>query len=169
MKKWPLLFLVWFCVEVLVLVEVGIWIGALDTLALLLASMAIGALMLRAQGIHFIARMAGIAQRHAEGFYEGRDDVFPTRPLADLAPRFLAGVLFLVPGFVSDLVALAILLPPLRGRITRRVQTYLEESRHAANARRRFTTVDMDVDSSDDEVDDGDEEQPHPRLGRRIP
>jgi UPF0716 protein FxsA len=166
--KWPLLLFVWFCLEIVVLVEVGIWIGALDTLALVLASMTIGALMLRAQGIQFLARMAGIAQRHAETFHENRDEPILSRPLAELAPRFLSGLLFLVPGFVSDVVAIAVILPPLRGKITRRLERFFEESRHAANARRRFTTLDIDSDPGD-EVDDGDEEQRHPRLGRRIP
>ncbi len=137
-----------FCAEVVALVEFGRQAGALRTLALVLLMSLLGAALLRAEGAAFIARLAGALRREVEEGGTAGD--VPPGPIAEAAPRFVAGALFLLPGFVSDALAIAALLPPLNGRIRRRVQRFLEENearRRAARARARDGLSDLDVEA----------------------
>ena len=100
-------------VEIAIFIKVGQAIGVLDTLLLLLAAGVSGALLLRLQGWTTLLRLR---QRLASG-------EAPVRELFDAACLALAGVLLILPGFLSDFVALLLLVPALRtffyGRIAR--------------------------------------------------
>ena len=104
-----LLLLVMAVAEIAVFIQVGSWIGVGLTLLLVFASAVFGIWLVRAQGFAAATRVqAMIAQGEspALGMLEG---------LALLA----AGVLLLIPGFVTDIVAFALLIPPLRRGIIR--------------------------------------------------
>lgn len=95
--------------EIAVFIQVGSLIGVGMTLLLVLASAMFGIWLVRTQGFAAATRVqAMIAQGEspALGMLEG---------LALLA----AGVLLLIPGFVTDLAAFALLIPPLRRGIIR--------------------------------------------------
>lgn len=149
----------WFCAEIVILIEVGRAIGAVQTLGLLLLTSGIGAVLLRAEGLAFFTRLVNATQRYA---IEGE---MPPLPLADALPRFIAGALFLVPGFLSDVVALFVLLLPLRGYIARRARRFIEDRHHAALARTSFTSFDIEAEIA---PEDRDEDQDPPRKPRRI-
>jgi UPF0716 protein FxsA len=151
----------WFCAEIVTLIEVGRAIGAIDTLVLLLLGSGIGAALLRAEGLAFFTRLASTMQRYA---VEGE---MPPLPLADALPRFLAGALFLLPGFLSDAVAVLVLLPPARGAIARRARRWIEDRHHAALARTSFTAFDIEGEVSSREEERGEGRDP-PRRPRRI-
>lgn len=95
--------------EIAMFIQVGSWIGVGKTLLLVLASAVFGIWLVRTQGFAAATRVqAMIAQGEspALGMLEG---------LALLA----AGVLLLIPGFVTDIAAFALLIPPLRRGIIR--------------------------------------------------
>jgi UPF0716 protein FxsA len=115
----PLLLFVAFIVvpiaELYVIIQVGQAIGALPTIALLLADSVLGSWLLRSQG-----RAAW--RRFNEALAAGRA---PARETADGALIIFGGALLLTPGFITDVFGLLFLLPPtravIRAYLTRRV------------------------------------------------
>ena len=91
-------------VELYVLIQVGSAIGALDTVGLLLLVSLVGAWIVKHQG-------AGAWRRIRDELAMGQ---LPGASLVDGALIFAAGVLLLVPGFVTDVLGLLLLVPPVR-------------------------------------------------------
>lgn len=107
-------------VELLLMLQVASWLGALATLALLLLGAVAGVSLLRGQRLSVLARL----QR-------GLPPGGPLLPeLLDGALRAAAAVLLILPGFISDGVGLALLIPAARRRLARR----LASGRRAAGA-----------------------------------
>ena len=106
--------------EIYVLLQVGHVIGVLNTLALLVIISAVGAWLAKREGLGVIRRM----QRSIEA---GR---VPGAELVDGFLILLAAALMLTPGFLTDIVAIFLLLPPvrvvvrreLRRRVARRIE-----------------------------------------------
>lgn len=99
-----LLFLVVPIVELAVIVQVGQAIGTIPTLVLLVLMSVVGAWLMKREGLGVIGR----AQRQV------REGKVPSREVADAFLIVLGGALMLTPGFASDLVGMALLLPPVR-------------------------------------------------------
>lgn len=99
-----ILILIFPFVEIVALIEVGRRIGVWPTVFLVLAGSVVGGLMLRRQGMTIIDRAREAAARGES----------PTRTTLDALWTAVAAVLLIVPGFVSDILALALLVPPLR-------------------------------------------------------
>jgi len=91
-------------VEIAVFFQVASMIGVLDTLGVLLLFSIGGLLLVRHEGMGTMAKM------RAE-LNEGR---VPGSHLADGFWLLVAGLLLLVPGFVTDIIGLLLLLPPVR-------------------------------------------------------
>jgi UPF0716 protein FxsA len=104
-----LLFIVVPIVEIYVIIQVGQAIGALWTIALLVADSILGSMLMRAQG-----RAAW--QRFNEAVGVGR---VPAREVVDGVLVVFGGALLLTPGFVTDIFGLCFLLPPSRALIRR--------------------------------------------------
>jgi UPF0716 protein FxsA len=98
-------------VEITVLIQVGQWLGALNTIGLLLLVSVLGAWLVKRQGIGVMAR---IRQQRMAG-------QLPAAEVFDGALIVLAGLLFLIPGFVTDAFGLLLLFPPVRGGVRRYV------------------------------------------------
>jgi UPF0716 protein FxsA len=96
-------------VEITVLIQVGQWLGALNTIGLLLLVSVLGAWLVKRQGIGVMAR---IRQQRMAG-------QLPAAEVFDGALIVLAGLLLLIPGFVTDAFGLLLLLPPVRGGVRR--------------------------------------------------
>jgi UPF0716 protein FxsA len=97
--------------EIAAFVLVGAEIGVLATLGWVILAMLLGFALLRDQPMRAVVETrAAIARRQPPG-----------RPLFDALCRTVAGVLLVVPGVVTDMIALLLLLPPLRGAIYRAV------------------------------------------------
>jgi UPF0716 protein FxsA len=92
-------------VEIAVFFQVASMIGVLDTLGVLLLFSIGGLLLVRHEGMGTMAKM------RAE-LNEGR---VPGSHLADGFWLLVAGLLLLVPGFVTAFAGLLLLLPPVRG------------------------------------------------------
>jgi UPF0716 protein FxsA len=95
--------------ELYVIIQVGQWLGVLPTIAILLADSILGSLLMRAQG-----RLAWM--RFSEAVQAGRP---PAREVLDGGLVLLGGAFLLTPGFLSDVLGLALLLPPTRALFRR--------------------------------------------------
>lgn len=93
--------------EIAMFAWVGGQIGVAGTLALVVLGAALGVSLLRFNG-------RTIALRAQESLARG---VAPSREIADGLLMLVAGVLLVVPGFITDLLALVILFPGVRGLI----------------------------------------------------
>lgn len=104
-----LLFLVVPIAELYVIIQVGQAIGPLPTVAILLLDSIVGAWLLRQQG-----RIAW--RRFNDALQAGRP---PARETIDGGLVLMGGAFLLTPGFLSDLLGLALLLPPTRAIVRR--------------------------------------------------
>jgi UPF0716 protein FxsA len=111
MRALFLLFLVLPIVELLLLIEVGSRIGGLATVALVLVSMASGVGILRWQRF---SRLTGRRREPSPG-------QLPGQGLFGGMLIFLAGVLLIVPGFITDSLGLLLLLPFVRTALVKRL------------------------------------------------
>ena len=96
-------------VEIYVLIQVGQVIGALWTIALLVAIAALGSALLRLQGLATLANVQAAMSRGE----------LPTSAILEGLVLLVAGVLLVTPGFVTDLAGFMCLLPPLRRALAR--------------------------------------------------
>jgi UPF0716 protein FxsA len=94
-------------VELAVLVQVAGSIGVLDTLGLLVVVSIGGVWLAKWAGLGVVNRM-----RRTQAAGE-----VPSRELMDGALILLAAVLLVIPGFVTDVVGILLLLPPLRAGV----------------------------------------------------
>ncbi len=91
-------------IEIALFIELGGWVGLWPTIALVIVTAILGGLLLRMQGFAAMQRLqASVA--------EGGD---PRGPLAHGVMILIAGLLMLTPGFFTDAVGFALLLPPVR-------------------------------------------------------
>jgi UPF0716 protein FxsA len=128
-----LLLVLWPLVEIAVFLQVVQWIGVLDTLVLMLVIAIGGAWLVKRQGIGTFARMRA----------ELDDGRVPTGPMTDGGLLALAGFLLLLPGFVTDVFGLLLLLPPVRALVRSRLG---RRFRTRARGRRWSTTTYLDVE-----------------------
>ena len=91
-------------VEIFLLIQVGSAIGALATIAIVVATAMLGTWMLRRQGI---ATATLARARLASG-------EIPAFQLLEGLALGIGGALLLTPGFVTDAIGFACLLPPTR-------------------------------------------------------
>jgi UPF0716 protein FxsA len=99
-----LLLLIIPIVELFVVIQVGHWIGALPTLALLMAFTIGGAWLVKRAGVGAWSRFRSQVQT----------GVLPTNELLDGLLILVAGLLIIFPGFVTDVIGLLLLIPPSR-------------------------------------------------------
>jgi UPF0716 protein FxsA len=107
------LFLVVPIGELALAIQVGRWIGALPTIALLIFESLLGAWIVKREGVAAWRALVTSAQ-------SGRP---PARELADAVLVLVGGTLLLTPGFLTDVVGFLFVIPvtrPLvRGPVTR--------------------------------------------------
>jgi UPF0716 protein FxsA len=111
MRLVPLALLLLPIAELLLLIEVGSHIGGLATLGLLALGVMAGMAILRGRGL---ASLAGARERFAHGDQPGQE-------MIDRLLLLLGGLLLLIPGFLTDALALALLLPWPRHALARRM------------------------------------------------
>jgi UPF0716 protein FxsA len=96
-------------VELALLVKTGQAIGLWPTLGLLVGAVVLGGAIMSRQGLT-------VARRTQEAVALGRP---PVGPVLDGALMLLAGALLITPGFVTDAMAVALLVPAIRRRVAR--------------------------------------------------
>lgn len=120
------LFIVVPLLELYVLIEVGAELGALTVIGLLVAAAIAGGLLLRWQGF-------SLARRVRETLERGE---IPAIEMMEGAMVLTAGVLLILPGFLSDIVAIALLLPWLRTALVLRFVAARRKTAAAQESRR---------------------------------
>jgi len=132
----PLFVLLLPLAEIAGFILVGRSIGLWPTLSLIILSAVVGIMLMRVQGFGVLTRLRRTA---SEGGLPGKE-------LADGAMVVLAGLLLLIPGFLTDLLGIALLFPPIRRGLWNRLT-------------RSFVVVDMPG-----APDPGREDPPRPRT-----
>ena len=106
----PILFILFVVVpiaELYVLIQVGQEIGALTTIALVIAVSVVGAWLAKREGL-------GVWRRMRAQMAAGQ---VPAANLVDGVLILFGGALLLTPGFITDVLGLVLLLPPTRAAV----------------------------------------------------
>ena len=111
MNKFLLLFIAVPLIEMLVLIKVGQQIGALSTIALVILTAVIGIALLKQQGIAMLNRAN----------WKMNQGQIPAREMAEGIVLAVGGALLLTPGFVTDAIGFACILPGSRHFLLSRV------------------------------------------------
>lgn len=125
-----LLFLVVPIFELYVIIQVAHAIGVFDTLGLLILDSIIGGWLMKREGLGVLRRL----QTKLQG------GELPSTELVDGFLILFGGALMLAPGFVTDILGILLLLPPVRA-VVRRVLA------------RRFKTVVLNRGGFGDVID----------------
>ena len=95
--------------ELFTLIQLGIETSALTAIFYVLATLTLGVLVLRRQGMQMIGRLQGVQQGKVLG----------SELLVDDMAMGLAGVLLMFPGMISDFAAVVVIIGPLRRRLAK--------------------------------------------------
>ncbi|MBT3399253.1 MAG: FxsA family protein [Rhodospirillaceae bacterium] len=107
-------------IEIYLFIQVGGSIGVWPTIGLVVLTAFIGTALLRQQGMATLAR----AQAELD------QQKLPVRELFDGVCLLVGGLLLLTPGFLTDALGFALLIPPLRFVLGRGVWAALARSRN---------------------------------------
>lgn len=113
----PLILLALVVLELWILVKLGSTLGILPTIALVLGAGIVGAWIAKWQGLQAILRVQN----------ELRQGVVPTRTIGDGALILVAGMLLLLPGVISDVLGIGLLIPPVRRLIMLGIRTWVSK------------------------------------------
>lgn len=104
-------------VELLVLIEVGGYIGTMNTIALIILTGIIGASFAKSQGAQMISEIRSALN-------QGQ---IPGKELLQGVMILVGGILLLTPGFITDLVGFSLLFPFTRFFYTRAALSYIKK------------------------------------------
>ncbi|TAL03277.1 MAG: FxsA family protein [Porticoccaceae bacterium] len=134
----PLLFVVFPILELWVLIRVGVAIGAGLTIGLVVLSAMLGIAILNRQGFRTLARVRARVARGEE----------PSAAVLDGMVLAVAGLLLLIPGFLTDVLALLALIPALRAWLVRRLLAAAQPPR-GAPAQRNSKVIEGEYERED--------------------
>lgn len=139
-----LLFLIVPLIEIALFIQVGGIIGLWYTLLIVVLTAILGTYLVRSQGLAVLNQLRG-------SFEELRD---PTEPLAHGAMVLFSGALLLTPGFFTDAVGFALMVPAVRSAVFRyfRSRINIQSVRFGSKSppRQDETIIDADYEDLDD-------------------
>ena len=91
-------------VEIYILIKIGSYIGALNTVVVVILTGLLGALLARYQGLRTALRVRESLQRGE----------IPGSEMLDALLILLAGIVLLTPGFLTDIAGIMLLVPRTR-------------------------------------------------------
>ena len=103
-------------IEIGLFIQVGGFLGLWPTLAIVILTALVGTTLMRAQGMAALQKL----QTNIETGGNTAD------PIANGAFILIAGLLLLTPGFFTDTIGLALLIPPLRQKLISAVAAQLK-------------------------------------------
>ncbi len=144
-------------IEIALFIQIGGWLTLWPTLGIVIATAVLGTVLVRWQGLQTLGQLQTALDRLDN----------PAAPLAHGAMILFAGALLLTPGFLTDAVGFALLVPAVRLALMRLVLARVQaqaRAEAAAQARRGGTGRDGSViiDAEFYEVD-GPPDRPGPR------
>ena len=107
-----LLFLLVPLLEIALFIQIGGVIGLWPTLGIVILTAVLGTMLVRSQGLQ--------AMNNLRGSFEELQD--PTEPLAHGAMILFSGALLLTPGFFTDAVGFALLVPGIRQSVFKAIK-----------------------------------------------
>jgi UPF0716 protein FxsA len=111
-----LLFVLVPLIELALLIRIGSWLGFWPTMALVIATGALGAVLARSQGTRVLREIRNdLVERRV-----------PTGRLLDGMLVLVGGVVLLTPGLITDIVGLLLLVPFTRQRLKEIVRRRFE-------------------------------------------
>jgi UPF0716 protein FxsA len=111
-----LIFIVVPLIEILLLIEIGSRIGALNTILIIVITGILGASMMRQQGFTIIRNIQrDLSQGH-----------MPTGELINGALVLVGGIVLLTPGFFTDAVGFVLLIPGSRAFVRKKIQLLIQ-------------------------------------------
>lgn len=111
--------------ELVLLIQLGQWVGVWPTVGLVVLTGVVGASLARAEGVRTLRAF----QREVA---EGR---LPGTPLLDGLAILVGGAFLLTPGLLTDVAGFSLLLPPTRRLIRRYVRRRIEAGLEAGTIR----------------------------------
>ena len=126
--------------ELFTLIQLGIETSALTVILYVLATLMLGVLVLRRQGLQMIERLRDV--QHGK--------VLGSQLLVDDMAMGLAGMLLMFPGMISDAAALVVMIGPLR----RRLVTLLGGPQVEPYAPQRDVDVDTTIEGQFTRIDE---------------
>jgi UPF0716 protein FxsA len=112
-------------VEIYLLIKIGAQIGAFNTILIVILTGLLGASLARLEGIKTMTKVR-------ESLNRGD---LPAEEMLDAMLIFVAGVVLLTPGFITDLTGLALLVPKLRYWFKRWLRRKFDEWLEKTNGR----------------------------------
>ena len=148
-------------VELYVIIQVAHVIGAWETIGLLIVESAIGAWLLKRQGMATLAKISRAVEERR----------VPGKELVDGLLIIVAGALMLAPGFIGDVIGYLLLLPPTRAPVRALLMRRFKDGHYG-----RFVSVSTSAGSRfvgnfrpgggyDTSGHDGSGSPPHTELG----
>ncbi|MET9557471.1 FxsA family membrane protein [Streptomyces sp. NPDC006645] len=130
----PLGIALWLVLEIWLLTVVGEATNALTVLALLIGAGVLGSVVVKRAGRRAFRNLSETLQQAQ------RQQQNPDAESADESPStssgngflMLGGLLIMLPGLISDVFGLVLLIPPVRSLLSRRVERSLERRMRAA-------------------------------------
>lgn len=115
--------------EIWLLTVVADVVGAFTVLLLLIGGVVLGAVVMKSAGRRAFRNLTETLQR-----MPGAADVSPAAPSGSKGNGLLmlGGLLIMIPGFISDVAGLLLLMPPVRATLGRRAEKSLERRMRAA-------------------------------------
>ncbi len=110
-------------IELYLLIKIGAAVGALNTLLLVILTGAAGAYLARLQGLQTLYRVRARLQQGE----------MPADDLLDALIIFIAGIVLLTPGLLTDLAGLLLLFPATRFWFKKKLQQKLNHWMQSAN------------------------------------
>ena len=143
-----LLFLLVPLIEIALFIQIGGLIGLFPTLAIVIITAVLGTILVRSQGLAVLNQVRG-------SFEELSD---PTEPLAHGAMILFSGALLLTPGFFTDAVGFALLIPGVRGSVYRAIRSRIDVQRFEYGERQPAPKDGGVIDAEYEDLD-----APHPK------
>jgi UPF0716 protein FxsA len=125
MGRLLLIFILVPLLELYVLIKIGGYLGAFQTVALVVLTALLGVVLARFEGLRTLHQ---IRQSLAQG-------IVPAEEMVDGVLIFVGGVLLIIPGLLTDLVALMLLIPYTRTHFKRWLRRRFDRMIAAGNAR----------------------------------
>jgi UPF0716 protein FxsA len=114
--------------ELYILIKIGGYLGAFQTVALVILTALFGVVIARIEGLR---KLQQIKQSLSQG-------IVPAEEMVDGVLIFVAGILLIIPGVLTDLFALVLLIPYTRTLFKRWLRRRFDRMVTAANVRLQY-------------------------------
>lgn len=148
-------------IEIALFIQLGGFIGLFPTLAIVVLTAIIGTHLVRQQGRQALDNLRG-------SFSQLQD---PSEPLAHGAMILFAGALLLTPGFFTDAVGFALLVPAFRTMAFNyiRARVKVQSFQMGAQQHSYQSTPEDIIETEYHEVKEGEDLPPHPKNPTHSP